>query len=675
MYCRNPQNDIQAQARAHRIGQTKSVKVYRLLTRKTYEMHLFQVASLKLGLDYAVMHNVRSSYSAEPSGASSSKHHHHHHHSKSADAEAGEDGDAEGSAKLLEASSAPANNNLSKKDIENLLKRGAYDMFREENEGKSEQESKTFCEADIDQILERSTHIIHDAAAGGDSKITGTQGGTLGGALNSFSKASFVSSKEMDDVAVDDPQFWEKVMGLSKGNDEEEGTGKRKRKCRDTIHSYHEDAMHEMAKRAGAGMTIQPLGSKSATATESDGSDSDSSDGRGAARRRVEAVTPDAIFALTNSESEAGVSTLKNLESKCAFDKDLTKLPAEVVESINQALGIHGFGNWSAIRIAAQLQWSVSEIAYVCGHLVLHFVKLMDPQAAANAGETTLKTKAGVDHYLKMYTSKLVHCALAAAEYANVGRKDNTDVSSDCINELLVSRYTAARAAAAASDATSSIVDWDPKKPVYDLLGNMLDPSACVSALKSCSQYVGINVTSFVADDLPSKAGERSEIADKFYTRMLAVFQPELALAKLGIQSLKNKFQNLETMFELHVAMKATNLPEFANPLEDEDEAKKRDLVHQVLKKANAFISMFWYEFVTLEDMPDNLMWWTYRHDAMLVAVATEVCFNSTSSFELLNCFDINYYILVIDMYKSGKLVSSKAAVLNSRGAGSAVTG
>jgi superfamily II DNA or RNA helicase len=37
----NPQNDLQAQARAHRIGQTQSVKVYRLLTKKTYEMHMF----------------------------------------------------------------------------------------------------------------------------------------------------------------------------------------------------------------------------------------------------------------------------------------------------------------------------------------------------------------------------------------------------------------------------------------------------------------------------------------------------------------------------------------------------------------------------------------------------------------------------------------------------------
>jgi hypothetical protein len=38
----NPQNDIQAQARCHRIGQTQAVKVYRLITRNTYEMEMFR---------------------------------------------------------------------------------------------------------------------------------------------------------------------------------------------------------------------------------------------------------------------------------------------------------------------------------------------------------------------------------------------------------------------------------------------------------------------------------------------------------------------------------------------------------------------------------------------------------------------------------------------------------
>ncbi|PIO67084.1 protein, SNF2 family, partial [Teladorsagia circumcincta] len=37
----NPQNDLQAQARCHRIGQTKMVKVYRLVTANTYEREMF----------------------------------------------------------------------------------------------------------------------------------------------------------------------------------------------------------------------------------------------------------------------------------------------------------------------------------------------------------------------------------------------------------------------------------------------------------------------------------------------------------------------------------------------------------------------------------------------------------------------------------------------------------
>ncbi len=35
----------QAQARVHRIGQKKSVKIYRLITAKTYEQHMFHRAS------------------------------------------------------------------------------------------------------------------------------------------------------------------------------------------------------------------------------------------------------------------------------------------------------------------------------------------------------------------------------------------------------------------------------------------------------------------------------------------------------------------------------------------------------------------------------------------------------------------------------------------------------
>jgi len=49
---------LQAQARCHRIGQSKAVKVYRLITRNSYEREMFDKASLKLGLDKAVLQSM-----------------------------------------------------------------------------------------------------------------------------------------------------------------------------------------------------------------------------------------------------------------------------------------------------------------------------------------------------------------------------------------------------------------------------------------------------------------------------------------------------------------------------------------------------------------------------------------------------------------------------------------
>ena len=145
----NPQNDIQAQARCHRIGQDKAVKVYRLITNRTYEMEMFQRANLKLGLDKAVLNPLKQSITSDG-----------------------------------RVSEVPK---MSKKDAETLLKYGAYDFFKEEREGRSEELSNAFCEADIDQILEKNTKVITIDSQGGSS----------------FSKASFITatSAEVDILA------------------------------------------------------------------------------------------------------------------------------------------------------------------------------------------------------------------------------------------------------------------------------------------------------------------------------------------------------------------------------------------------------------------------------------------------------------------------------------------
>uniref|UniRef100_A0A8C5C3E7 Chromodomain helicase DNA binding protein 7 n=1 Tax=Gadus morhua TaxID=8049 RepID=A0A8C5C3E7_GADMO len=145
----NPQNDLQAQARCHRIGQSKAVKIYRLITRNSYEREMFDKASLKLGLDKAVLQSM-----------------------------SGRDNAANG---------APQ---LSKKEVEDLLKKGAYGALMDE-----EDEGSKFCEEDIDQILQRRTQTITIETEGKGS---------------TFAKASFVSAGNRTDISLEDPDFWQK---------------------------------------------------------------------------------------------------------------------------------------------------------------------------------------------------------------------------------------------------------------------------------------------------------------------------------------------------------------------------------------------------------------------------------------------------------------------------------
>ena len=114
----NPQNDIQAQARCHRIGQTQTVKVYRLITRGTYESEMFDRASKKLGLDHVVL-----------DGGEMSK------------------------------------NEMKPDEIEHMLRNGAYGLFNDDDS-----ELDQFCAADIDQILKHRATLYHeDVVSGGGS--------------------------------------------------------------------------------------------------------------------------------------------------------------------------------------------------------------------------------------------------------------------------------------------------------------------------------------------------------------------------------------------------------------------------------------------------------------------------------------------------------------------------
>lgn len=55
----NPQVDLQATDRAHRIGQTKTVRVFRLITEHTVEERIVERAEMKLRLDHVVIQQGR----------------------------------------------------------------------------------------------------------------------------------------------------------------------------------------------------------------------------------------------------------------------------------------------------------------------------------------------------------------------------------------------------------------------------------------------------------------------------------------------------------------------------------------------------------------------------------------------------------------------------------------
>eukprot|EP00127_Corallochytrium_limacisporum_P004825 Clim_evm8s183 gene=Clim_evmTU8s183 len=69
----NPQNDLQAEARAHRIGQKNVVSIYRLMTKDTVEENILKKAKEKMLLDHLVIQRMDTSGRVVSGGENKSK--------------------------------------------------------------------------------------------------------------------------------------------------------------------------------------------------------------------------------------------------------------------------------------------------------------------------------------------------------------------------------------------------------------------------------------------------------------------------------------------------------------------------------------------------------------------------------------------------------------------------
>ena len=147
--------DVQAQARCHRIGQTKDVRIYRLVTSRSFEQEMFDRASRKLGLEQAVLGTF----------------------------EKDQDDDRP-----------------SQEEMEHLLKKGAYALLGDDND----EVTQNFVSDDIDSILAKRTRtrVVEGAKT---ASWLNKQGMVV-------SRSKFGADTGGDTLDMDDPQFWQKVM-------------------------------------------------------------------------------------------------------------------------------------------------------------------------------------------------------------------------------------------------------------------------------------------------------------------------------------------------------------------------------------------------------------------------------------------------------------------------------
>ncbi|CAG0882725.1 unnamed protein product [Darwinula stevensoni] len=146
----NPQNDLQAQSRAHRIGQKNQVNIYRLVTKNSVEEDIIERAKRKMVLDHLVIQRMDTTGRAI----------------------------LDRKANNPNATSVPFN----KEELSAILKFGAEELFKDDDEN----EDEPAC--DIDDILHRAELREDD-----EGKMPGDE------LLSAFKMASFAIEEDEDE--------------------------------------------------------------------------------------------------------------------------------------------------------------------------------------------------------------------------------------------------------------------------------------------------------------------------------------------------------------------------------------------------------------------------------------------------------------------------------------------
>ncbi|SGY14271.1 BQ5605_C010g06124 [Microbotryum silenes-dioicae] len=218
----NPQNDLQAMARAHRIGQKSHVNVYRFVTKDTVEEDVLERARKKMVLEYAIVNQM----------------------------------DTSGTNLGAAASSRP--DNYTRDELSQILKFGAANIFKQDA-GQTKLE-----EMDLDEV-------INEAEA--YETATGATGTSLGG-------EEFLNQFAVQDVKAD-MTSWEDIIPADIRAEADE-----QRVKEETEAAIAAQTQRRAAAQVAPGAYQGQQGSRADSRSSSPDSDKDSVKGEGEKKKR-----------------------------------------------------------------------------------------------------------------------------------------------------------------------------------------------------------------------------------------------------------------------------------------------------------------------------------------------------------------------------------------------------
>ncbi|XP_012175740.2 chromodomain-helicase-DNA-binding protein 1 isoform X2 [Bombus terrestris] len=295
----NPQNDLQAQARAHRIGQKNQVNIYRLVTKNSVEEEIVERAKQKMVLDHLVIQRM----------------------------------DTTGRTVLDKKSAGTNNNPFNKEDLNAILKFGAEDLFKDEEDGDEEPT------CDIDEILRRAETRDEGPSTVGDEL------------LSAFKVASFAAFEEESEPVNqpndndDESKDWAEIIpeNFRKKVEEEEKSKEmedlylppRSRKTLQQINQSGE----------GKGRKRKKLSADDSEEGEDSGSEAEGSDDERPKKRGRPRVTPrENIKSFTDAEIRRFVKSYKKFPAPLkrlddiAADAELQEKPMSELRFLGEQL-------------------------------------------------------------------------------------------------------------------------------------------------------------------------------------------------------------------------------------------------------------------------------------------------------------------------------------------------